>query len=243
MNIDLIKNRREKKRLLFIKMSGLLFSMLVLIFTAGCVGNVNHDVDIVPDETQNQETPVKELEKDTVKYGDDGVNAGIAPDDGDVTIVSNQDNAQSQSMVAMSVEDMGRSDPFLPYGEISMSSANLKKQNKPLPPKDLLPPPEIVTTDETATEVITTKVSGILYDKYNPSAILNINNSDYLVRTGDIVNNYKVLSIAKDYVTVQYGANVYKAGVGELFTGEGINFNAVSNLDRKFGGARNLMKK
>ena len=60
-----------------------------------------------------------------------------------------------------------------------------------------------------------------------------------MVRTGDIINNYKVLSIGKDNVTVQLGANVYKAGVGQLFTGEGINYNTISNLENKFGGSGN----
>ena len=44
-------------------------------------------------------------------------------------------------------------------------------------------------------------------------------------------------------VTVQYGSNVYKAGVGELFTGEGINFNTISNLESKFGGRKNSVNK
>jgi Tfp pilus assembly protein PilP len=108
---------------------------------------------------------------------------------------------------------------------------------------DLMPPPETITEDVSATEVMTTKVSGIMYDRYNPSAILNINGSDYLVRTGDIVNGYKILSIAKDRVTVQNGANVYKAGVGEMFTGNGMNFNTVSNLESKFGGRKNSANK
>ena len=81
--------------------------------------------------------------------------------------------------------------------------------------------------------------SFIMYDKFNPSAILNISGSDYLVRTGDVINGYKILSIGKETVTVQYGSNVYKASVGELFTGEGINFNTVSNLNSKFGSNRN----
>ena len=78
-----------------------------------------------------------------------------------------------------------------------------------------------------------------MFDKFNPSAILNISGTDYLVRTGDVINGYKVLSIGKDTVTVQYGANVYKASVGELFTGEGVNYNTVSNLENKFGSRRN----
>ena len=40
--------------------------------------------------------------------------------------------------------------------------------------------------------------------------------TDYLVRTGDVINNYKILAIYKDNVAVQLGDNIYKAGVGEL---------------------------
>ena len=125
---------------------------------------------------------------------------------------------------------------FLPEGEKVVVKP---KPKKPAYANYLMPPPETITVDSTATEVMTTKVSGIMYDKFNPSAILNISGSDYLVRTGDVINGYKILSIGKETVTVQYGSNVYKASVGELFTGEGINFNTVSNLNRKFGSNSN----
>ena len=55
----------------------------------------------------------------------------------------------------------------------------------------------------------------------------------------DVINGYKILSIGRETVTVQYGSNVYKASVGELFTGNGINFNTVSNLNSKFGSSVN----
>ena len=83
-----------------------------------------------------------------------------------------------------------------------------------------------------------TIVSGILYDKYSPSAILNIEGSDYLVKKGDVVSNYKVVNIMKDSVTVKLGANVYKAGIGEILTEGSLNRNDVSNLNNKFGGVR-----
>mgnify|MGYP007101862988 CR=1 FL=1 len=202
---------------------------LLIMLTFGVTGCNKNSGD------EDIEIEQQELDQDTVNFGNDGVSGGIAPDalgPDDVTLVSQQTD-RVQSMVSMSVEDTGRADPFLPYG----SSAVVRTVSKGAS-YDLLPPPESITVDTTATEVMTTKVSGIMFDKFNPSAILNIAGSDYLVRTGDIVNNYKVLSIAKEYVAVQYGANVYKAGVGELFTGEGINYNTVSNLEHKFGGNR-----
>lgn len=190
---------------------------LIMFNTTGCTDSEVDDIQI---NTSQEE----DLMKDTVKVGNDGVNAAIAPDD----IASSQSN-----MIEMSVEDLGRSDPFLPSHEI----ATVNIESIASKPKiDLLPPPESLIVDSTAVDVVSTKVSGIMYDKFNPSAILNISGSDYLVRTGDVINSYKILSIGKETVTVQYGANVYKAGVGELFTGDGINYNTVSNLDRKFGG-------
>ena len=203
---------------------GILVLCVMVINTTGCTQNNATDGDVAV-ETQ------EELPKDTVKVGDDGVNGAIAPDD--VSIVADK-TAKNQNMVSMSVEDIGRSDPFLPAGEAVVSKP------KPKYSFDLLPPPESITVDTTAAEVISTKVSGIMYDRFNPSAILNISGSDYLVRTGDVINNYKVLSIGRDQVTVQNGSNIYKAGVGEMFTGEGVNFNTISNLESKFGGRKNF---
>lgn len=205
----------------------ILVLLAVLIIVSGCTKNNTEDITAI----ETNDSP--EIMKETVKVGNDGVNAAIAPDD--VTIVSSQMefDQNSGNLVSVTIEDTGRSDPFLP------SKENIVSKPKPKMYNDLMPPPEAITVDTTATEVITTKVSGIMFDKFNPSAILNIAGQDYLVRTGDIINGYKVLSIGKEVVTVQYGANVYKAGVGEIFNGDGINFNTVSNLESKFGGRGN----
>ena len=207
-----------------------LLLVVIMINTSGCTQGDNGSGD---DITNLPDTSTEEVQQDTVKVGNDGVNAAIAPDD--VSVVADQSMSNTGSMVAMSVEDMGRSDPFLPSGEAS-AKANVKPQPKPAYASYLMAPPEIISVDSTATAVMTTKVSGIMYDKYNPSAILNINDMDYLVRTGDIVNGYKILSIGRETVTVQYGSNVYKASVGEMFSENGLNFNAISNLNGKFGG-------
>lgn len=201
---------------------------IIMINTSGCTqGNSEEQ------QTDTAAVEANQIPQDTVKVGNDGVNAAIAPDD--ITSVADQSATKSNSMVAMSVGDMGRSDPFLPEGERVVVKP---KPKKPAYANYLMPPPESINVDSTATEVMTTKVSGIMYDKFNPSAILNINNSDYLVRTGDVINGYKILSIGRETVTVQYGSNVYKASVGEMFAGDGIKFNTISNLNNKFGGNR-----
>ena len=126
-----------------------------------------------------------------------------------------------------------KANPFVPYRDISGTA----KVND-IPAFNLVEPPEVINENSDAARVMDTTVSGILYDKYSPSAILNIEGNDYLVKKGDTVNNYKVLNIMKDSVTVKLGANVYRAGIGEILTEGSMNRNDISNLNNKFGGVR-----
>ncbi len=129
--------------------------------------------------------------------------------------------------VVLNVEEYGRANPFLPADGVLGSGYAL------------MAPPESLSSEESeAAKVITTKVSGIMYEPNRPSAILNIEGEDYLVRSGDYINNYKILSISKDLVTVQLGVNVYKAGVGQVIADGELNYNKEDNLEHKFGGAK-----
>lgn len=126
-----------------------------------------------------------------------------------------------------------KANPFVPPRDLG----SVTKGND-VPAFSLVEPPEAVDEFSDAARVMDTIVSGILYDKFSPSAILNIEGNDYLVKKGDVVNNYKVLNIVQDSVTVQLGANVYKAGIGEILTEGTLTHNDVSNLDNKFGGVK-----
>ena len=126
-----------------------------------------------------------------------------------------------------------KANPFLPYKDFGDTEFAID-----VPAYNLVEPPEVLEENSDAARVMDTIVSGILYDKYSPSAILNIEGNDYLVKKGDVVNNYKVLSILEDSVTVKLGANVYKAGIGEILTEGAVNHNNVSNLNNKFGGVQ-----
>ena len=123
--------------------------------------------------------------------------------------------------------------PFLPYRNIGDNGLA-----DDLPPYDLVEPPEVLGESSEAARVMDTIVSGILFDKYSPSAIINIEGNDYLVKKGDVVNGYRVMNIAQDSVTVRLGNNTYKAGIGEILTEGTIHYNEVSNLNKKFGGER-----
>jgi len=148
------------------------------------------------------------------------------PREDEVEIMSSANSKLNrEKKILITVAASGRSNPFLPAGENFGASS--------VPQFALLPPPEVLSTGSDASNVMGTTISGILYDKYSPSAVINIKGTDYLVKRGDVINGYSVLGIGKDQVIVQLGKNVYKAGVGELLTLSGLN---VSNLNKKFGG-------
>ena len=125
--------------------------------------------------------------------------------------------------------------PFVPYRNVDIEAFD---EVVDVPSYTLTEPPASVNEGSDAARVMDTIVSGILYDKYSPSAIINIEGTDYLVKKGDVVNNYKILCIAQDSVTVKLGENTYKAGIGEILTEGSLHYNDVSNLNNKFGGTR-----
>lgn len=159
-----------------------------------------------------------------------GPNAAQSPAVGtsgenDVDILQKTARKYNNKTVMISVSSTGRADPFMPSSE-GLTGAYAY----------LTPPPETLPVNNDAGKVMATTISGILYDKYSPSAIINIEGTDYLVKRGDIINKYRVLSIGKTQVAVQLGRNIYKAGVGELLTQASFNEGNISNLNKRFGG-------
>ena len=197
--------------------------LLVMTVTSGCGGS--NMSESLPAE------PIAAVQEQSA--------APVEETPGAVGDVVDLDEANNDKMVALDLEAVGRSNPFVPSFEPPPELKEPVVPKQDLPKFDLVEPPMGSETDSEASKIVTTKISGIMFDKYNPSAIINIEGLDYLVRSGDVINGYKVLAISPQTVTVQLGANVYKAGVGELVTkDEGINYNKVSNLSKKFGGAK-----
>ena len=78
-------------------------------------------------------------------------------------------------------------------------------------------PPEAYGIKEETEQLMSIAVSGIMYDKNKPSAIVTYDNNDYFVQKGDKLDNYKIVDISKTYVMIALGNNVYKANIGEEF--------------------------
>lgn len=145
--------------------------------------------------------------------------------EGDVDILQRTTSKKNGKMVVVTISNSGRQDPFLPTSDGPLSGAY----------SYLLPPPQTLPQNNDASKVMATTISGILYDQYSPSAILNIEGTDYLVKKGDVIKLYKILGISKTQVTVQLGKNIYHAGVGELLTQSDFSGD-LANLNKKFGG-------
>ncbi len=124
--------------------------------------------------------------------------------------------------------------PFLPTMSVGDNGGN----DNSLGAYEIIGPPsgsEIDNSVEVST-MMETKVSGILYDRDNPQAILNYDGQDQLVRRGDRLAGFYVMSITPDKVILKQGNNVYRVSVGQTVTDEGINYNVNSNLGKQFGG-------
>ena len=128
-----------------------------------------------------------------------------------------------------------KANPFVPYRTLGNEIKEEVLVND-VPKFDLVVPPDLSDEGGQVAKIMDTVVSGILYDKFSPSAIIKIDGTDYLVKKGDVVHNYKVVNIAQNSVTVQLGKNTYKAGIGEILTDGSVNHNDISNLNKKFGG-------
>lgn len=250
--------RSRKFGVIFASILCLLLGFVVVGCTGGGVASNTPPVNVPKPDTSTElaETPgnapldvdagdimvepgAKNLdEKDAKAKDKDDLTAKEGAED-DVDLIADK----NEKMVSLNVEVTGRANPFLPAGEEAGDSAKnsqkLIELQKAKLQYDLIDPPNSAQMDSEAQKILTTTVSGIMYDQNSPSAILNIEGSDFLVRSGDVVNGYKVLAISPSVVTVQLGENVYKAGVGQLLATDGINYNTVPNLSKKFGGAKN----
>lgn len=177
--------------------------------------------------------------------------------------------SQASNMISYDVSSIGRADPFMPYDEIrafdearasaiaeaNAHNAKIAQINKLKgivirQPDDISPysfnlpvPPTSLASEEAAAAKITrTKVVGIMYNSTSPSAIISLDEKDYLVRPGDkiIGQEYKVLKINPSWITVGLGSNIYSASIGELFAKDDFDSsrNDIYNLRNRFGGRK-----
>ena len=119
---------------------------------------------------------------------------------------------KADKKVVVSVESSGRVNPFLPTFD------DFNNNYYAGIPSQILMPPDKYGNEPDAQDLLKIAVSGILFDNVKPSAIITINGIDYFVQKGDLVDDYLVMDINRQFVIVKKGTNIYKAGVGERFS-------------------------
>ncbi len=142
--------------------------------------------------------------------------------------------------VTVSIGDIGRKNPFSPSGSVGTKGVNtqVKKDEDGLN-FEVIEPPSLAVESEDIAKLLQTKVTGILYDDKKPSAIININGSDQLVKIGDILSGFEIISITHNKVVIRSDNNVYRASVGQPLNAEKIESPVeISNLETKFWGSK-----
>jgi len=233
---------------------GLIFAVVALSFVLSGCGPQEE-----PQLQQPQPKPPAPAEN---------VNSNNQPSERGTVNINVEDDDIPSRMISYDVQTVGRSNPFMPYNEMveyervrnaAIAEANAKnaqiaklknlqdyrvrEQDDISPYSFNLPvPPTSLDTNSFAAKITRTKVVGIMFNTKSPSAIINVDNKDYLVRPGDkiIGQEYKVVKITPTWVTAAMGSNVYSAAIGELFTKDAIETNQtdIYNLKERFGGRK-----
>lgn len=143
---------------------------------------------------------------------------------------------EEQKFVTFSVSNGGRINPFTPPSGFESTKFAISSDYEILTPPEEIPGNEVA--DE-AKQLMNITVSGILFDNVKPSAIINVNGSEYFVQIGDKVDDFQVVAINSQYVAIKNGTNTYKAQVGETFTNlSNVTGMAKRQASGKFAGSR-----
>lgn len=106
------------------------------------------------------------------------------------------------------------------FTEIEIIPKSQKTAQKPKNPEaqivevEDIAPPQVGLDDLGAT--IEVRLTGILYDKEEPSAIIEIDGNDYLVKVGDRVGDFDILGIGKNRIFFKDSIKNYTLVVGEV---------------------------
>lgn len=201
--------------------------------------SIEDDSDDINIEGENtEEVGIAVAEKDTKAI--EAEEASGLEIEADESTSAFADSPNDTKNVTVSIGDVGRKNPFARSDISETKVSSTHKINNDGLDFEVIEPPELEPEDEMITRLLETKVSGIMYDSRRPSAIINIDGVDQLVRIGDILSGFEFLSITKNKVVIRSDSNIYRASVGQPLNAERItNPVEISNLETKFKGSQN----
>lgn len=228
----------EKKAKNSSSMPILLALLLALLVMGGLYYYFNFfsegEDDLVPPSTQTQMNNT--TQEDIAQRTEEAENIPVVNEDNVDTLKPEEVPAEEKKEV-IDIKPTGRLNPFLPLqkyvkADIPETFVQYDKVGIPTPPK------QIAVQDEETTKMLSIAVSGIMYDEQKPSAIISLENNDYFVQKGDKLDDYNVVDIGKNYVTISHGKNYYKANVGEEFKITSNFYGSAQYIPQKQGGGR-----
>ena len=170
---------------------------------------INEEIVTVPQEKEDAAAAAEDKKKAEEKEAEDEISL-------------------SGKSATLDIDAEGRTTPFVPYKERNLAYSSLNYGDLPYPPL-------AGEMGDDLNNLISAKVTGILYDATSPSAIINVLNEDYVVKPGDEIESFQISSISKDYVAIKTGSNIYRAKVGDIVDGE-LYGSGIYNLGHKFAG-------
>lgn len=260
MNTNYYRNENWAEKT-FSKRGRLVMALMLVACSVGIIAGGCSFIPNLAPKADNAEMPVAATEEIVPQEEANSAEINVPTEE--------ENSTASNKLVGYDVVSVGRSDPFMPLGEkeaydkaqtVALAEADaynskiaklqqlkesvirLPDDTNPYSYNLPVPPTELATPEAAASKITRTKVVGIMYNKSNPSAIINLDNKDYLVRQGDkiIDEKYKVLQINQSWITVSLGSNVYSAGIGELFSKDDLDKtkNDLYHLESRFGGRK-----
>jgi hypothetical protein len=203
------------------------------------------EVEIDVENEDEPEITIEEGEGDSNKSLEVPEKAANGNDESGLEIEADKDSAtfaekpKAGEDVTIAIGDVGRKNPFAPTESRKQTKqATTAKSNNEGYDFDIIEPPALAPEDTSIARLLETKVTGIMYDAKRPSAIINIDGTDQLVRIGDILGGFEFVAITKNKVIIRSDNNIYRASVGQPLTAEKItNPVEISNLESKFWGS------
>ncbi len=232
------KNERKSSPSLMVFLLAILFAVVVVagvyyILEYTKENNLNQNEIQTPQSVQqemNNITPeeIAQRKEDTIPVVNENEVGEIKPD---------EQQPPEEKKEVIDIKPTGRANPFMPlqkYIAVEIPETVIQYDKTGLPK----PPESYGLKDEKTVKMLAIAVSGIMYDDTNPSAIITFDNNDYFVQKGDRLDDYRVVDIARNSVTIALGKNLYKANIGEEFKISSSFYGSAQYLSPKQGGGR-----
>ena len=216
----------------------------------GNMPQITNNQQPAAEETSVEEEQTEEqVEEQTQEESESNAQVN-APADDNIPVVNEEQAKQvkpdeqkllekkkAEKKQVINVVPTGRTNPFMPiskYVSVTIPQTNLDYDHSGIPK----PPEKYGEQKEPITKLMSITVSGIMYDEVKPSAIITFDENDYFVQKGDKLDDYRIVDIARNYVTVALGKNIYRANIGEEFKISTKYDGSAKQLPQTQGGGR-----